>query len=241
MSGLEETRVLTGDTSQRGSLHHVDVTDRERMSEFATEVMRIHGRVDLLINNAGVSLTPMCFEETPDEQFDKVMDINMWGVYNGIRVFLPHLRTRPEASIVNMSSLAGRVGLYGYSAYSMSKFAVRGLSEALQSELAGSGVNVLIVHPGGVKTNIIKNAPNLAESQREAAHASFNRSALLDPDDAAAKILRSVQKKKTRLILGIDARLVYTIRNLFPRAFPKIIQAIFSRAMFRGEDARPDS
>ena len=235
MPGLEETQRLAGDAGQRVSLHQVDVADREQMSEFAAEVLSQHDRVDILINNAGVSLTPLPCDEIPDEQFDKVVNINMWGVYNGIRAFLPHLRSRPEASIVNISSLAGLVGLYGYSPYSMSKFAVRSLSEVLQSELAGSNVTVLIVYPNGVKTNLIKNAPNLTDDKREAAHASFSKVAFLDSDEAARKILHAVRKKKSRLILGVDAKLVTTIRNLFPRSSPKIIKAIFSKAAF-GED-----
>ena len=239
MPGLEETQRLTGDAGQRVSLHHVVVADRERMSEFAAEVLSQHGQVDLLVNNAGVGLTPMPFDEIPADQFDKVLNINMWGGYNGIHAFLPHLRSRPEASIVNVSSLAGLVGLYGYSPYSMSKFAVRSLSEVLQSELAGSTVNVLIVYPGGVKTNLIKNAPNLTDDKREAAHASFSKVAFLDSHEVARKILLAVRKSKNRLILGIDAKLVYTIRNLFPRSSPKIIKAIFSKATFGGDGNEP--
>ena len=235
MPGLEETVRLAGGTGSRTSQHCVDVADRDRMSEFAAKVLSRHGRVDVLVNNAGVSLLPTLFDEIPDRQFDQVLSVNMWGVYNGILTFLPHLRSRPEASIVNVSSLAGLVGLYGYSAYSMSKFAVRGLSEALQSELAGSGVTVLIVYPGGVKTNIIKNAPNLADDRRETAHASFTKSALLNSDEAARRILLAVQKRKSRLILGTDAKVVYAIRVLFPHSYPKMIKAIFGRAMFRGD------
>ena len=97
MPGLEETRRLAGDDGSRVSLHRVDVADREGMYAFAAEVLAWQGQVDLLINNAGVSLTPTTFDEISDEQFDMVLDVNIWGVYNGIRAFLPHLRTRPEA------------------------------------------------------------------------------------------------------------------------------------------------
>jgi short-subunit dehydrogenase len=137
-----------------------------------------------------------------------------------------------------VSSLAGLVGLYSYTAYSTSKSAVRGLSEALQSELAGSSVNLLVVYPGGVKTNIIKNAPNLADDQREAAHTRFTRAASMSADDAADKILRAVRRGKSRLILGTDAKLIYTVHTLFPQSFPKIIQCIFGHAMFGGEEQR---
>ncbi len=142
LSALEETRSLTGDDGERVSIHQVDVSNRAQMEAFAEDALALHGVVDILINNAGISMTPQLFDETTDAQFEKVIDINMWGVYHGIRVFLPHLRTRPEASIVNVSSFAGLVGLYNYSAYSMSKAAVRGLSENLQCELAGSNVSV---------------------------------------------------------------------------------------------------
>lgn len=233
MPGLQETRQLSGDSSNRISLHSVDVSQRPQMLQFARDVLATHGHLDLLINNAGISLSPALFDDIPDDLFDKVIQINMGGVYNGVRAFLPHLRTRPEASIVNISSLAGLVGLYGYSAYAMSKFAVRGLSETLQSELVGTNISVLVVHPGGVKTNIIKNAPDLAEDQRAAAHQNFSRFALTNADDAARQILRAVQKKKNRLILGADAHIVNTIRQLFPNRFPTILHAIFSKAQFK--------
>jgi NAD(P)-dependent dehydrogenase (short-subunit alcohol dehydrogenase family) len=233
LAGLEETRRLTGASTERVSLHIVDVSDCQQMLNFAQDVLVSHGHIDLLINNAGIILSPALFDDISDDYFEKVINVNLWGVYNGIRVFLPHLRTRPEASIVNISSLAGQVGLYGYSPYTMSKFAVRGLSETLQSELVGTKISVLVVHPGGVKTNIIKNALDLDEKQREAAHQNFSKFALLSADEAARQILRAVQKNKNRITLGIDAKIVNAIRQLFPNKFPIIIHAIFSRVMFR--------
>jgi NAD(P)-dependent dehydrogenase (short-subunit alcohol dehydrogenase family) len=235
-SGLEETRQLAGDSRTAISLHRVDVTDRQAMEQFSLDVVSEHGQVDLLINNAGISLTPAMFEDISDAHFQKVIDINMWGVYNGIRAFLPYLRRQAESGIVNISSLAGLVGLYGYSPYAMSKFAIRGLSEALQSELSGTGISVLLVHPGGIKTNIIRNAPNLLESERETAHQNFEKFALMTPDDAAAQILRAIRRKKRSLILGTDAKLVNSIRQLFPNSFPAIVRAIFSRSMFKGDE-----
>jgi NAD(P)-dependent dehydrogenase (short-subunit alcohol dehydrogenase family) len=186
-----------------------------------------------LINNAGISLSPALFDDISDEYFVKVINVNLWGVFNGIRAFLPHLRKRPEASIVNISSLAGLVGLYRYSPYAKSKFVVRGLSETLQSELVGTKISVFVVHPGGIKTNITKNAPDLNENQREAAHQNFSKIALLSADEAARQILRAVQKKKNRIILCTDAKLVNSIRQLFPGNYPTIIHAVFCKAMFK--------
>jgi len=233
MAGLEETRSLLSNQTLKSTLHLVDVSSRAQMKRFAEDVIAGHGQVDILINNAGISLSPKFFDDIMEEQFEKVININLWGVYHGIRAFLPHLRTRPEAGIVNVASLAGLVGLPTYSAYAMSKFAVRGLSESLQSELSKTNISVLVVFPGGVKTNIIKNAPDLKESERESAHNTFTKMALLTPEDTASRILRALQKRKKRLVLGPDAKIFFTIRNLFPNNFPAIFYAIFGNAMFK--------
>jgi short-subunit dehydrogenase len=233
MAGLDETRSLLSNQALKTTLHLVDVSSRKQMQNFANQVISQHGRVDILINNAGISLTPKFFDDISEEQFEKVININMWGVYHGIRAFLPHLQARPEAVIVNMSSLAGLVGLPTYSAYAMSKFAVRALSESLQSELSKTNISVLVVFPGGVKTNIIKNAPDLKENERASAHSSFTKYALLTADDVAERILRAMRKKKKRIIIGPDARIFSTIRNLFPNRFPAIFHTLFGQAMFK--------
>jgi len=232
-NNLSETQGLLRRDSKI-SLHEVDVADRESMGRFASEVMSAHGSVDILVNNAGITLTPTIFDDISEADFEKVINVNMWGVYLGIREFMPHLRSRPEAKIVNMSSLAGLVGLYGYTPYAMSKFAIRGLTESLQSELSGTNVSLLIVHPGGVKTNIIRNAPDLAsDQQRQEAHMEFSRFAMISPEAAAGKIISAITKNKRQLVFGIDARIVTFIRGLFPGRFPSIVNAIFSQANFK--------
>jgi NAD(P)-dependent dehydrogenase (short-subunit alcohol dehydrogenase family) len=234
-TGLENTLLVTGDDGSRVKLFHVDVSDQAAMSQFALDVEFQMGPADMLINNAGICLIPQTFEETPDGQFKKVIDVNLWGAFYGIRAFLPQLKTRSEASIVNISSLAGMVGLYGHSAYSMSKSALRGLSESLQAELSGSQVHLLLVHPGGVRTNLIKNAPNLEDNKREKAHKNFTDMSFLTPEKTVTRIIKAVQKKKNRAIIGFDARLVLVIRTLFPRNFPKIARTIFSQANFKDD------
>jgi butyryl-CoA dehydrogenase len=233
MAGLEETRSLLANPSLKISIHSVDVSSREQMQAFAEAVIAQHGQADILINNAGISLSPKFFDDITEEQFEKVININMWGVYHGVRAFLPALRTRPEAAIVNMCSLAGLVGLPTYTAYVMTKFAVRGLTEALQSELSKTNISVLAVFPGGVKTNIIKNAPDLHPDQKDAAHANFTRFALLTADDTARRILQAVQRRKKRLVLGADAKFVLAIRNLFPNKAPSILYEVFGKMTFK--------
>lgn len=234
-SGLEETLQITGDPGERIKLFQVDVSDQNAVEQFARDVESQLGPADMLVNNAGICLIPQTFEDTPDEQFRKVIDVNMWGAYYGIRAFLPQLKKRPEACIVNISSLAGLVGLYGHAAYSMSKSALRGLSEALQAELAGTPVHLLLVHPGGVQTNLIKNAPNLEKSLQQKAHKNFTELSFLTPEKTVSRVIKAVKKKKYRAIIGLDARLILVLRALFPRRFPNILRTIFSQANFKDD------
>lgn len=232
-SGLGETATLAQENPTTVRTYLADVADRQRMVDLAAAIIADLGQVDILINNAGVTLRPLYFDHISDEQFDWLLGINMWGIYNGIRAFLPHLRQRPEAAIVNMSSLAGLLGLMGYAPYSMSKFAVRGLSEALQMELVGTNITVTVVHPGGVKTNIMRNAAGFtAEADRQEANKMFLQGALTTPQSAARQVLKALQKKKYRVIIGQDAKIVNFIRWLLPNRFPKALQPFFSRMMF---------
>jgi len=230
--GISETLNLLDNKSLATSIHSVDVSDQGQMRQFALDVIAEHRRVDTLINNAGITNSPTPFAEITDQLFEKIIATNMWGVYYGIRAFLPHLRTRPEASIINISSLAGLIGLAGYSPYAMSKFGIRALSESLAMELSDTNIHVMIVHPGGVKTNIIKNATNLADADREQAHQTFTRAAFLTPDKAAEKILQAAKKNRHRLVLGTDAKITYLIRRLFPENYLKILNAVFGRMGF---------
>lgn len=234
-SGLEETLQIIGDPGERVKLFQIDVSDQPAVEQFARDVESQLGPADMLINNAGICLIPQTFEETEDEQFMKVIDVNMWGVFYGIRAFLPQLKKRPEASIVNISSLAGIVGMYGHSAYSMSKAALRGLSQALQSELSGTQVHLTVIHPGGVKTNLIKNAPNLEENLQEKAHHNFTELSFQTAEKTVKKIIKGVQKNKAQVIIGLDAHLILLIKALFPKAHPNIMRLLFSQANFKDD------
>ena len=234
-SGLEETLQITGDPGERVKIFQVNVSDQNVMEQFARDVESQLGPADILINNAGICLIPQTFDETADQQFRKVIDVNMWGAYYGIRAFLPQLKTRSEASIVNISSLAGLVGLYGHAAYSMSKSALRGLSEALQAELSDTQVHLLLVHPGGVQTNLIKNAPNLEQGLQDKAHKNFTELSFLTPEKTVSRIIKAIQRKKNRAIIGFDARLILILKTLFPRRFPNILRTIFSQANFKDD------
>src|SRR5262245_38352170 len=155
--GLAETARLLDGARIRISRHRLDVADRAATAALPQAVLAEHGRVDLLVNNAGVALAGT-FDQISETDFDWLFDINFAAVVRLTRAFLPHLKASDDARIVNMSSLFGLISPPGQTAYSASKFAVRGFSNALRFELAGSNVGVTVVHPGGVATRIAENA-----------------------------------------------------------------------------------
>jgi len=145
--------------ARKVSLHCVNVGEREAIAEFATAATAAHPALNIVINNAGVALLGS-FAEIDQAQMEWLFDINFWGVVHGTRAFLPYLKTRREAHIVNLSSIFGIIAPPGQSAYAAAKFAVRGFSESLRHELAvaGSPVKLSVVHPGGVATAIARNS-----------------------------------------------------------------------------------
>ncbi|TXM88765.1 SDR family NAD(P)-dependent oxidoreductase, partial [Methylobacterium sp. WL116] len=157
VAGLEETERLIATNRVRISRHPLDVADRDAIAALPAAVEAAHGGLDVLINNAGVALGGT-FEDVTEADFEWLFEINFWGVVRMTRAFLPLLRAQPEARIVNLSSLYGLIAPPGQTAYSASKFAVRGFSQALRHELAGTAIGVTVVHPGGVATSVADSA-----------------------------------------------------------------------------------
>ena len=156
-AGMAGTAELIQESGVRVSRHRLDVADRVAVAEFPDIVAAEHGGVDVLVNNAGVAVGGT-FEQVSDEDFEWLFEINFWGVVRMTRAFLPLLRASDDARVVNLSSIYGVIAPPEQTAYSASKFAVRGFSEALRHELEGSGIGVTVVHPGGVATSIAENA-----------------------------------------------------------------------------------
>ncbi len=156
-AGLLQTAQSLEKKSALVTTHVVDVADEKAVQSFAEDVARRHGRVTLLINNAGVALEGT-FEEISLDDFRWLMNINFWGVVYGVKYFLPLLEKEKRAHIVNLSSVFGLIAPPGQPAYSASKFAVRGFTECLRHELAGSAVCVSCVHPAGIRTQIARRA-----------------------------------------------------------------------------------
>lgn len=228
---LLETESLIKEYDVKVTRHLVDVSDRSVMEQYASEVNATHGKVNLIFNNAGVSVTDSA-EHMNYEDFEWLMNINFWGVVHGTRAFLPYLKEASEAHIINTSSIFGILSFPTQSAYNASKFAVRGYTESLRQELADTHIGVSCVHPGGVKTNIIKTSrytPSDNESPtKEEFEENFEQMAALTSDEAALIILRGVEKNKARILVGKDAKLLTWISRLAPVNYPRLLALIGS-------------
>ena len=224
-AGLEQTAASLSERGVQLSTHLVDVSDESAVRAFAQDVAARHGRVTLLINNAGVALHGW-FQEISLDDLRWLMGINFWGVVHGVKYFLPLLKKEPRAHIVNISSVFGIVAPAGQSAYSASKFAVRGFTEALRHELDGTSVFVSCVHPGGIRTPIARRArlgANTPPASRDEAVARFDRLTPTMPDAAAARILQGVERCEPRILIGRDARGLDILQRLRPATYWKTL------------------
>lgn len=222
-AGLRETAAMVNGVEC--TTYVVDVADRSAMQTFAAQVVERYGRVDLLINNAGVTLVSTA-EGVAWDDFEWIMNVNFWGVVHGTKAFLPHLRRADEAHIVNVSSLFGLMSMPLQSTYNATKFAVRGFTEALKMELAGSGIGVSSVHPGGVKTDIARNArigTDVPFVTREKLVKNFDRKAITSPEQAAAIIIRGIEKNRRRILVGRDARWLDRVVRWLPGRYERLL------------------
>ena len=207
---------------QSGATCHVLVVDtgnEEAVFALASHALQTLGGTDILINNAGVGLVaPVQSMQSVDAQW--LMDINFWGVVHGCRAFLPQLRERPDAVVVNMSSIFAMVSLPTQSMYNASKAAVRAFSDSFRVELSDTRVGVLCVHPGGIKTEIANNSRvgdvSMIANTPQEMRKTFSRLALTTPEQTALKIVQAIEKRRTRLLVGNDARVMDWMSRLFP-------------------------
>jgi NAD(P)-dependent dehydrogenase (short-subunit alcohol dehydrogenase family) len=222
-AGLAGTADLTRNV--RVSRHCLDVADRAAVAGFPDIVAAEHGGVDVLFNNAGVAVGGR-FEQVCDEDFEWLFEINFWGVVRMTRAFLPLLRASGDARVVNLSSLYGLIAPPEQVAYAASKFAVRGFSEALRHELEGSGVSVTVVHPGGVNTSIAEKAripAGVSEEEIARRREKYRKLLRMPPEIAGETIVRGIERRQPRIIVGSDAKVVSLIARVLPVSYWKLL------------------
>lgn len=210
----------------------LDVSSRDAVSGYAEAVAEQFGVVHQVYNNAGISGGGTAVLESDYATYEKVLEVNLWGVIYGTKEFLPHLIASGDGHVVNISSLNGIMGQAGLTAYCSSKFAVRGFTESLRAEMIAGGypVQVTVVHPGGVKTNIATAALTAAEdaglevsAEQRRRVRDYNEKLLrMPPMNAAKIILDGVQAGRPRVLVGNDARFIDALVRVAPRVYPQL-------------------
>lgn len=224
--GLARTADLCG-TAVDVTTSIVDVSGRDDVYEWAERVVADHGRVNLIINNAGVNLSHNA-ETQSMADFTWVMDIDFWGVVHGTQAFLPHLKASGDGHVVNVSSVFGLVSIPSQSAYNAAKFAVRGYTDALRMELEleNAPVSATTIHPGGIKTNIVRNGR--AQNHQHTIE-RFDQVAMTTPDKAARQIIKAIERNRRRALIGPDAK-VFDVASRLPASVTHgIVKALAKR------------
>lgn len=196
------------------STHLLSVADKEAMYALPEQVVAEHGGVHILVNNAGVTVAKPFAEHSMDD-WEWVIGVNLWGVIYGCTAFLDHLLVAEEAHIVNVSSLFGIVGVPSQTSYCTTKFAVRGFTESLQEELRGTQVGTTVVHPGGIRTNIVQ-ASRTDDDEMRARMARFFDKTAIPPEQAADRIVGAIESNQPRLLITREAYAIDALRRIVP-------------------------
>jgi len=233
-AGLAETVDLAKNAGAR-EIHssHLDVADRAAFTAYADQVAEHFGRVNVVVNNAGVALTGD-FDELTYDDIDWIVGVNFWGVVQGTKEFLPHLIASGDGHVVNISSLFGLISMPSQSLYNATKYAVRGMSEALREEMlvAGHPVGVTVVHPGGIKTHIADNSRITGDASRRDTVQLFNeRLARMPAERAAEIIVGAVLKNKARCLVGIDAHVLHHFAKLTGSRYQDLLASAARRIL----------
>ena len=231
-AGLAETVAqVTAQGVRQVRSDRLDVADRTAFGTYAEEIAAHFGRVNVVVNNAGVALSGP-FTDLEWDDIDWIVGIDFWGVVHGSKFFLPHLIASGDGHLVNVSSLFGLMSMPTQSMYNASKYAVRGMSEAIREEMLAFGhpVGVTVVHPGGIKTAVARSARYAATENAAESAAHFDQKmARTSPEDAAEVIVKGIVKNKARVLVGIDAHIVHNLAKALGSRYQDLAAAQYVR------------
>jgi short-subunit dehydrogenase len=219
-AALEETTGLAGERKSKLSTYVMDITQKDLVETLPGQILSRFGEIDGIINNAGIIQPFVRLKDLKYESIERVVNINFYGTLFMTKAFLPHLLSRPEAHIVNISSMGGFLPVPGQTIYGASKAAVKLLTEGLNSELRHTNVRVTVVFPGAIGTNIANNSGVGDSMQMDQAGGSIK---MLPPTQAAKIILDGVEKNKYRILVGQDAAFMDFLYRLSPERAARFI------------------
>ncbi|WP_433120749.1 SDR family NAD(P)-dependent oxidoreductase [Micromonospora sp. CA-246542] len=226
---------------RRVRTYRVDLADPAATARVAAEIGQRHPRIRLLVNNAGVGLGGR-FDQVTFDEFSWVIEINFRAVAQMTHALLPALKAEPGAHLVNISSLFGLIAPAGQVAYAASKFAVRGLTEALRHELVDDGIGVTSVHPGGIRTRITENArvgSGVPAQEYAAGRAQFEKLLTIAPERAAEVILRGVERRRGRVLIGWSAKVPDLLARIMPASYHRVLMVGLNRGVARPAPVPP--
>ncbi len=221
---MKETGALLEAQSTPYSLHQADIAVGEDVERVIGEITVLRDGFDVLINNAGIMQSFTSISNLAIDEIERIMQVNYWGMVMLVKQSLPILQTRSEALIVNIASLSALLPFPGQTAYSASKAAVRIFSEGLREEMRGKGVDVALVMPGAMRTELAENSPfHSEESRARLRKMSEGRGFGLSPDRAARKILKALDRKRYRLVLGTESWILDKCYRIAPVSTCRIL------------------
>lgn len=218
--GLQETYELSNKNNALKT-YKIDITDEKRVQEVHQEILNDFNDIDGLINVAGIIQPFVKVQDLKLEQIKKVMDVNFYGTVYLNQTFLPSLLQREQAYLVNVSSMGGFLPVPGQAVYGASKAAVKLLTEALYAELKGTNVNVTVVFPGAINTNITKNSNVNMGGEEKSSEGSKHK--MLNPDEAAKQIVKAMLGKKLHAYVGKDSKFMNRFYRLAPQKATNLI------------------
>jgi butyryl-CoA dehydrogenase len=208
--GLDETVNLAKAHTQNPMHSEVfSVADETAVHLFAANTKDALGNAHIVINNAGIEGEQQAGWKISTEGFKRVMDINFYGVVYGTQAFLPQLAQNQEAALINVSSVFGLVGVPVNGDYCASKFAVRGFTEALMAELHYSHIQVHLLHPGGINTNI-------SREKSAASHEYVKEKLITPPEEVVDYVIKAILTNKPRMVTGHESGMFHFLGNLVP-------------------------
>jgi NAD(P)-dependent dehydrogenase (short-subunit alcohol dehydrogenase family) len=219
-SALEETLVLSGNKKHKLTIHVVNITDKGAVETLPAQIIAQHGAVDGLINNAGIIQPFVKLADLDYETIERVMDVNYYGMLYMIKAFLGHLMTRPEAHLINISSMGGFLPFPGQAVYGASKAAVKLMTEGLYTELLNTSVQVTVVFPGAIGSNILKNSGVAVSPQMEKLQKVIKP---MKPTRAARIIIRGAENDRYRILVGLDAVFLDFLYKFSPKRSAQLL------------------
>lgn len=226
-SALQETVVLAGSGNTSLKTFFIDITNKASVEELVDKAIAQYGFVDGIINNAGIIQPFVKLNDLSYDAIERVIKVNLYGTLYITKSFLPHLLSRPEAHIVNISSMGGFISFPGQTIYGAAKAAVKIFTEGLYAELKDSSVKVTVVHPGAIATNISANSG--VESPKM--NTDSKGGMTLSPADAAKIIIRSMEKNKFRVTVGKDAGFLDLLYRMNPRFATDYISKMMKKTL----------